>query len=328
MGLKKLEFSKVWTNPDDFPRYEASEEKVRADMQLLYDELQVALNRLVSDLDGTQGAENLGFRAVSGIDANTVQEAIEIVLAQIGQAALSEIPNGSITPEKVSESLIQYLGCHLSMNDPGAEATIANGYRIGKRWYRPGVMLTNGMGLTNLSSNLTISTTGGTTEVTDDGDLRISGNGESADVSVTISGLSTSADWMLHGLIDRSESENNPIRVYVQGTDYLHDGYYLIETTLPQGLNITVTYASALQAKDGILRIKNPLALDKEPLLKQDITKVRDIHLTQIKIYADEYGKIRDSVQTNPGIFVMLADGKWSQLPVMTENSYLDLGTY
>lgn len=40
----KLEYSKDWRNPADFPTIEADEAKVRADMQLLYSEIQQFLN--------------------------------------------------------------------------------------------------------------------------------------------------------------------------------------------------------------------------------------------------------------------------------------------
>lgn len=44
MALDKLQFTKNWNNPDDFPTVELSEEKVRADMQLLHDEVKSYLN--------------------------------------------------------------------------------------------------------------------------------------------------------------------------------------------------------------------------------------------------------------------------------------------
>ena len=49
MALEKLEFTKDWNNPEDFPTYEPSESKVRADMQLLYDEIRDYLNGKVAD---------------------------------------------------------------------------------------------------------------------------------------------------------------------------------------------------------------------------------------------------------------------------------------
>lgn len=44
MAFDKLQFTKNWNNPDDFPTVELSEEKVRADMQLLHDEVKRYLN--------------------------------------------------------------------------------------------------------------------------------------------------------------------------------------------------------------------------------------------------------------------------------------------
>ena len=44
MAFDKLQFTKNWNNPDDFPTVELSEEKVRADMQLLHDEVKSYLN--------------------------------------------------------------------------------------------------------------------------------------------------------------------------------------------------------------------------------------------------------------------------------------------
>lgn len=49
MALERLEFTKDWNNPEDFPTYEPSESKVRADMQLLYDEIRDYLNGKVAD---------------------------------------------------------------------------------------------------------------------------------------------------------------------------------------------------------------------------------------------------------------------------------------
>ena len=47
MALDKLSYSKNWTNPEDFPTYEADETQVRADMQLLHSETQKYLNEVL-----------------------------------------------------------------------------------------------------------------------------------------------------------------------------------------------------------------------------------------------------------------------------------------
>lgn len=44
MAFDKIQFTKNWNNPDDFPTVELSEEKVRADMQLLHDEVKNYIN--------------------------------------------------------------------------------------------------------------------------------------------------------------------------------------------------------------------------------------------------------------------------------------------
>ena len=57
MALEKLQYTKNWTNPSDFPTVELSEDQVRADMQLLFNEIQTFLNTgLLPELE-TLGVE-------------------------------------------------------------------------------------------------------------------------------------------------------------------------------------------------------------------------------------------------------------------------------
>ena len=99
MALSQFAYSKSWRSAEDFPSYEESEERVRDDMQLLFDEARDALNRLVGELR----AENLPFAATAEIDAATVQDAIELLQEQIRIAAAGELPNGSVLTEKLAE---------------------------------------------------------------------------------------------------------------------------------------------------------------------------------------------------------------------------------
>lgn len=99
MALTEFEYSKSWRDPEDFPSYEENEEKVRDDMQLLFDEIRDGLNRLIAALT----AENLGFSATPEIDAATVQNAIELVQAQIRDMAAGQMPNGSVDTVKLAE---------------------------------------------------------------------------------------------------------------------------------------------------------------------------------------------------------------------------------
>ena len=48
MDIERLQYTKDWNNPTDFPTIETSESKVRSDMQLLYDETRDYLNEVLS----------------------------------------------------------------------------------------------------------------------------------------------------------------------------------------------------------------------------------------------------------------------------------------
>lgn len=99
MALSTFAYSKSWRSAEDFPSYEESEERVRDDMQLLFDEARDALNRLVGELK----AANLPFAPTPEIDAGTVQSAIELLQEQIVAAAAGELPNGAVQTAKLAE---------------------------------------------------------------------------------------------------------------------------------------------------------------------------------------------------------------------------------
>lgn len=99
MALSTFSYSKSWRSAADFPSYEDSEERVRDDMQLLFDEVRDALNRLIGELK----AENLPFTPTPAIDASTLQNAVELLQSQISAAAAGQLPNGSVLTEKLAE---------------------------------------------------------------------------------------------------------------------------------------------------------------------------------------------------------------------------------
>ena len=90
MALTKLEYTKVWTDPDDFPTVETDETQVREDIQLLYDEAKDALNGLIDDLeataDGAAGADQIGCTPVGASTGTTVQDNLEYLMDRIGQS--------------------------------------------------------------------------------------------------------------------------------------------------------------------------------------------------------------------------------------------------
>ena len=73
----KLEYTKDWRDPMDFPTIETSEEKVREDIQCLYEEAKNALNNLIDALGGADAASTTGIEEISGLDADNVQDALE-----------------------------------------------------------------------------------------------------------------------------------------------------------------------------------------------------------------------------------------------------------
>ncbi len=98
MALSNFQYSKSWRSAEDFPTFEDSEEQVRDDMQSLFDEVGDALNRLAGEI----GAANVPFEATAEIDAENVQTAIELLQAQMNGLALGQVPNGSVTAEKIA----------------------------------------------------------------------------------------------------------------------------------------------------------------------------------------------------------------------------------
>ena len=60
MALSKLSFTKDWKNPSDFPTYEPYETQVRADLQILFDEIKTFLNSLIDTLESGGASANVG----------------------------------------------------------------------------------------------------------------------------------------------------------------------------------------------------------------------------------------------------------------------------
>lgn len=103
MAFTLFNFTKSWRNAGDFPTFEPSEEKVRDDMQSLFDELKTGLNRLIGELK----AENLPFTPTAEVDSSDVQNAIENVQSQIAAAIIGQIPDKSVTSEKIADGGVE-----------------------------------------------------------------------------------------------------------------------------------------------------------------------------------------------------------------------------
>lgn len=56
VAFKRFQFTKLWTNPLDFPTVELEETQVRADMQELHDQAKDGLNELMGELEKPSAA--------------------------------------------------------------------------------------------------------------------------------------------------------------------------------------------------------------------------------------------------------------------------------
>ena len=102
MSLSKLKYTKDWKNPDDFPTYSSDETQIRADMQLLFDEACAALNKLIDDLD----ASEIPFAPTPEIQASDVRQALIAIQNQIAQIALGNLPDNSISSQKIKPGAV------------------------------------------------------------------------------------------------------------------------------------------------------------------------------------------------------------------------------
>lgn len=64
--------------------------------------VQEDVKRLVSELGASTAAGNIGFARSTEVPADNVQDAIENVQSQIAGVAMGEVPNGSVTAEKLA----------------------------------------------------------------------------------------------------------------------------------------------------------------------------------------------------------------------------------
>lgn len=95
--VQNFGFTKSWQNREDFPTYEDNEDQVRADLQCLFDEIRDYLNQKL--LPAVNSISAVEVTAASG---GTVQGALNRLQADLSAAVMGSVPDGSITPAKLS----------------------------------------------------------------------------------------------------------------------------------------------------------------------------------------------------------------------------------
>lgn len=143
--LEKLEFSKDWTDAEDFPTYEPDESQVRADLQLLHNEAKAAINALVDKLESAEFASHLAVSA-EGMTATNLAAALAEILATAKSAQAGTIVDGTVTEAKLAKALVEKINSidvTYSMNAPTANETPETGYQLGKLWLKPEFSIAN-----------------------------------------------------------------------------------------------------------------------------------------------------------------------------------------
>jgi hypothetical protein len=112
MPISPLSFTKDWTSSADFPTYEGSETQVRADLQLLFNEIKTYLNNTLlgglSSVDSGKGASAVGLFPVTGLtDVADVQAAIEGLVGLIAAVTQGAVPDGSISTAKLADNAVE-----------------------------------------------------------------------------------------------------------------------------------------------------------------------------------------------------------------------------
>jgi hypothetical protein len=86
MGFSKLKYTKDWRNEEDFPAVETDETQVRADQQLLFEEVKEHVNKVADELDAEK----------QRVDKTMATK------EEMRQVSITGVTNGSVTPEKLS----------------------------------------------------------------------------------------------------------------------------------------------------------------------------------------------------------------------------------
>ncbi len=126
MSLSDFALTKSWRDADQFPTYEDQEAKVRDDMQCLFDELSVGLNKLITELRSLgantesdpytdSGAKGVGITAIDALPgAANVQDALAAIMAAFVSGTVTNnsvftaaIQDGAVTNPKLAANAVE-----------------------------------------------------------------------------------------------------------------------------------------------------------------------------------------------------------------------------
>lgn len=285
--LEKLEFSKDWTDAEDFPTYEPDESQVRADLQLLHNEAKAAINALVDKLESAEFASHLAVSA-EGMTATNLAAALAEILATAKAAQAGTIVDGTVTEAKLAAALVQKINSidvTYSMNAPTANETPETGYQLGKLWLKPE------FSIANLASDYALASgadwTGeNVTKEASGGKLVFSGTGDSqygtAKAEFIVPAGHTVRVWLT---AEETAGQFASLKAYLGTTEYtLTSGTQLVQdVTAGEDGKITIQvkadWSNTVTAAGGKFTITAFTAVDKAASMLPGCTALTDGNL-------------------------------------------------
>ena len=316
--LEKLEFSKDWTDAEDFPTYEPDESQVRADLQLLHDEAKAAINALVDKLESSEFASHLAVSA-EGMTATNLAAALAELLATAKAAQAGTIVDGTVTEAKLAAALVQKINSidvTYSMNAPTANETPENGYQLGKLWLRPA------FSIRNLAADYALSSgadwTGeNVTKEAGGGKLVFSGTGDSqygtAKAELTVPAGHTVRVWLT---AEETAGQFASLKAYLGSTEYsLTSGTQLIrDVTAGEDGKISVQvkadWSNTVTAAGGKFTIAAFTAVDKEASMLPGAIALTDANLDALAAEKAPFSR----AQTRQALYGQQTAGLWKRL--------------
>ena len=99
-----FDFTRHWTDPDDFPTYVGSEEVVRADMQSLFDEIKIFFNSILLP---AVNALTRGVITPGSVETTSIQDGA-VTQAKMAEASVGglQLVDGSISTNKLAAAAV------------------------------------------------------------------------------------------------------------------------------------------------------------------------------------------------------------------------------
>lgn len=103
--MRKFEYDRVWTDHEDFPTVETSEDIVRADLQYQPDKIRDFINEMIDALAAKTGAAEIGCADALGNDSTVAVQLAGLVAIKHALDRLLEAFNGITVEQELTEAV-------------------------------------------------------------------------------------------------------------------------------------------------------------------------------------------------------------------------------